>query len=169
VTETLVARGATVKASDPVLRLKSSGIRAMFELPKADADKARQIGFCRVEIEGKHLDCSLAAEGGDETHVAIELPNDPNLVGKTVRLARDRLDAVFSVPTSALVRVGETDRLYVVGPNNRAEMRVVAVADRGPTGATVTQGLDVGDRVIVDIPAGLRADSRLLISATTQK
>jgi multidrug efflux pump subunit AcrA (membrane-fusion protein) len=169
VAEVLVARGATVKAGDPVLRLKSSGYRAMFELPRADADKARQIGFCRVEIEGKPLDCSLAAEGGDETHVAIELPNDPSLVGKTARLARDRLDAVFAVPASALVRVGETDRLYVVGPNSRAEMRVVAVADRGPTGATITQGLDVGDRVIIDIPTGLRADSRLLISSTTQK
>ena len=83
VTEALVTRGASVKAGEPVLKLKSSGIRAVFELPKADADKARQLGFCRAEIDGKPLECSLAAEGGDETHVAIELPNDPNLAGKT--------------------------------------------------------------------------------------
>jgi hypothetical protein len=169
VAEALVNKGAPVKAGEPALRLKSSGYRAMFELPRADADKARQLGFCRIEIEGKPLDCSLAAEGGDETHVAIELPNDPSLVGKTVRLARDRLDAVFSVPTSALVRVGESDRLFVVPPSGRAEMRVVAVADRGPTGATITQGLDVGDRVITDVPPGLRPDARVLISGTTSQ
>jgi hypothetical protein len=169
VAEALVTRGGAIKAGEPVLRLKSSGYRALFELPKADADKARQLGFCRIEIEGKPLDCSLAAEGGDETHVAIELPNDPNLTGKTVRLARDRLDAVFSVPASALVKVGESDRLYVVGANGRAEMRVVAVADRGPGGATVTQGLDVGDRVIVDVPSGLKAESRVLISSTSAR
>jgi multidrug efflux pump subunit AcrA (membrane-fusion protein) len=168
VAATLVSRGATVKAGDPVLRLKSSGYRAVFELSRADADRARQLGFCRVEVEGKPLECSLAAEGGDETHVAIELPDDPTLTGKTARLARDRLDAVFSVPLSALVRVGESDRLFVVAPSLRAEMRVVAVADRSPTGATITQGLDVGDRVIVDVPQGLRPDARLLISSTTK-
>ncbi len=169
VAEALVARGATVQAGDPVLRLKSSGFRASFELPKADADRARQLGFCRAEVEGKPLECSLAADGGDETHVAIELPNDPGLDGKSVRLARDRLDAVFSVPLSALVRVGDSDRLFVVPPSGRAEMRVVAVADRGPGGATVTQGLDVGDRVIVEVPSGLRADARVLIASSTSR
>jgi multidrug efflux pump subunit AcrA (membrane-fusion protein) len=163
VTEALVTKGASVKAGEAALQLKSSGIRAVFELPRADADKARQLGFCRAEVDGKPLECSLAAEGGDETHVPIELPNDASLVNKSVRLARDRLDAVFAVPLSALVRVGESDRLYVVGPDNRAEMRVVAVADRGATGATVTQGLDVGDRVIVD-PAGLKQDTRVLVN-----
>ena len=54
----------------------------------------------------------------------------PLPAGKTVRLARNRLDAVFSVPATALVKVGDSDRLYVVGPNKRAELRVVAVADR---------------------------------------
>ena len=38
-----------------------------------------------------------------------------------------------------------------------------------PGGATVTQGLDVGDRVIVDMPAGLKPDVRVLISSTAAR
>jgi multidrug efflux pump subunit AcrA (membrane-fusion protein) len=164
VAEALVAVGDTVKAGDPVLRTKGTAFAAAFELPREDAEKARQLGFCRIEIEGKPLDCSLAPTGGDETHVAIELPNDPAVAaGKTVRLARNRLDAVFSIPTSALLRVGETDRLFVVGPSGRAELRVVAVADRAANDAIVTQGIDVGDRVIVAPPPGLRPDTKVLL------
>jgi hypothetical protein len=164
VAEVLVAVGGEVKAGDPVLRTKGTAFSAVFELPKDDADKARQLGFCRIEIEGKPLECSLAPSGGDETHVAIELPTDLAVApGKTVKLARNRLDAVFSIPTSALMRVGDTDRLFVVGPSGRAELRVVAVADRAANDAIVTQGIDVGDRVIVAPPPGLRPDTKVLL------
>ena len=165
VAEVLVAAGGQVKAGAPVLRTKGTAFQAIFELPRDDADKARQLGFCRIDLEGKPLECSLAASGGDETHVAIELPNDPAVAaGKTVRLARNRLDAVFSVPTTALVRVGDTDRLYVVGPTKRAELRVVAVADRAATDAIITQGIDVGDRVITAPPPHLRPDTHLIVT-----
>ncbi len=170
--EVMAAVGDAVKSGQPVMRGKGNAWQATFELPREQADKARQLGFCRVELGGtgdvaaeKPLECSLAATGGDETHVVIELPNDPTVTeGKAARLARDRLDAVFGVPASALVRVGDSDRLYVVGPTGRAELRVVAVADKAGDQAIVTQGIDVGDRVIVTPPPGLRHDTRVLIS-----
>ena len=124
-----------------------------------------------MEIDGKPLDCSLAAEGGDETHVVVELPNDPVVgIGKTVRLARDRLDAVFAVPASALLKMGDSDRLFVVTPTNRAELRVVAVAgahrqrgDHHPGIWTSATGS------IVDAPADLKPDARVLIRETVAK
>jgi multidrug efflux pump subunit AcrA (membrane-fusion protein) len=167
--EVLVKVGDTVKAGAPILRTKGSTFRAVFELPRDKADKARQLGFCRAELidqpGGKPLDCSLSAEGGDETHVAIDLPPDPAVAeGKAVRLARDKLDAVFTVPASSLSRVGESDRLFVIGPSGRAELRVVSVAERSPTEAIITQGIDVGDQVIVDAPPTLRHDTRVLVT-----
>ncbi len=168
--ETLVQVGATVKAGDPAMKAKGTGYRAMFELGREEAEKARQLGFCRVEIDDKPLDCSLAAEGGDETHVVIDLPNDPLVgTGKTVRLARDRLDAVFSVPAGALIKMGDSDRLFVVTPSNRAELRVVAVQERNGNEAIITQGLDVGDRVVIDAPTDLKPDARVLIRETVAK
>jgi hypothetical protein len=168
--ETLAQVGATVKAGDPAMKAKGTGYRANFELSREDAEKARQLGFCRAEIDGKPLDCSLAAEGGDETHLVVDLPNDPVVgVGKTARLARDRMDAVFSIPASALLKMGDSDRLFVVTPSNRAELRVVAVAERSGNEAIILQGLDVGDRVIVDSPPDLKPDARVLIRETVAK
>ena len=170
ISEALAAVGSTVKAGEPVLRAKGSAYRASFELPREQAEKARQLGFCRVEIDGNPLDCKQATEGGDDTHVIVELPSDaPVAAGKTVKLARDRLDAVFPVPASALLRVGDSDRLYVVAPSNRAELRVVAVQDRSGDEAIITQGLDVGDRVIIDSPQGLKPDARVLVRETVTK
>jgi multidrug efflux pump subunit AcrA (membrane-fusion protein) len=170
VAEALVAVGALVKPNDPAVRAKGSAHRAVFELGREEAEKARRLGFCRVEVEGKPLDCSVASEGGDETHLALELPADPVVAaGKPVRLARARFDAVFAVPTSAIFRVGDTDRLYVAAPGGRAELRVVSIAERGEGEAIVTQGLDVGDQVIVDVPRDLRADTRVLVTQTLRQ
>jgi biotin carboxyl carrier protein len=168
--ETLAKVGDTVKAGDPAMKAKGTGYRAIFELSKEDAEKSRQLGFCRLEIEGKPLDCTLASEGGDETHVVVDLPSDPVVAsGKTARLARDRLDAVFSVPASALLKMGDSDRLFVVTPSHRAELRVVAVQERTGNEAIITQGLDVGDRVVVDAPPELKPDARVLIRETVAK
>jgi hypothetical protein len=168
VAEAAVKVGDNVKAGAPILRGKGAGFRAVFELPREQAESARQLGFCKAEIDGKQLDCSLAADGGDETHVPIDLPNDPSVTeGKTVRLARDKLEAVYTVPTSALHRVGDTDRIFVVVGKERssmgAEMRVVVVADRGTNEAIVTQGIEAGDRVILNPTRDLESSPQVLI------
>jgi hypothetical protein len=170
VAEALVAPGEAVKEGQPALRVKGTTYRATFTMSAADAVKARQLGFCRVEIEGKPIDCSLSAEGGDESRVVIDLPNDAVVAaGKSVRLAKDRLDGVFPLPASVVERVGDSDRLFVVvggGPGvpTRAEPRVIAVADRTASEVVVSQGIDVGDRVIVDRPTGLKAEDRVIVA-----
>jgi multidrug efflux pump subunit AcrA (membrane-fusion protein) len=167
IAEALAAVGDAVKANQPVLRAKGQSYRAVFELPAAEAQRARQLGFCQLKMDGSPLVCSLVAEVGDETQVVVELPNDPQVgAGKLVQLARERLDAVYPIPAAALRREGDSDRLFVVGGNGRAELRVVGVVDRNDTEAIIAQGLDVGDRVIVSSPPGLKPEARLLISET---
>ena len=65
--------------------------------------------------------------------------------------------------------MGDTDRLDVAAPGGRAELRVVSIAERGEGEAIVTQGLDVGDQVIVDVPRDLRADTRVLVTQTLRQ
>jgi multidrug efflux pump subunit AcrA (membrane-fusion protein) len=78
-------------------------------------------------------------------------------------LARVRYDGVFPVPRSGVVRVGDTDRVFVVGPGNVAQARAITIADADPDEVVLSQGVDVGDRVIVDPPADLRDGTPLSV------
>jgi multidrug efflux pump subunit AcrA (membrane-fusion protein) len=94
----------------------------------------------------------------------VELPSNAGiLLGQPLRLARVRYDGVFPVPRSAVVRVGGTDRLFVVGPGDVAQTRAITIADSDADEVVVSQGIDVGDRVIVDPPADLLDGSPLTI------
>jgi multidrug efflux pump subunit AcrA (membrane-fusion protein) len=157
VAEAVATVGAMVKPGAPAVHTKGTGWRAELELSREDADRLRQLGFCHVEIDGKPLDCSLSAEGGDETHVAIDLPNDPAVaVGKPVRVARARFDGVFVLPASALVPSKGPDHRVYVARDGHAEPTAVILVDQTPTEIVVSQGLEPGSAVIVDAPATLR-------------
>jgi hypothetical protein len=104
----------------------------------------------------RFVDCKLPAGDaptGDKVEVA--LPGDLGLVsGQPLRLARRRYDAVFPVPATALVG-GDQKSIWIAARDGRAEPRVIAVADLGDE-ALVSDGLRVGDQVIVDPPPGLQ-------------
>jgi UDP-N-acetyl-D-mannosaminuronate dehydrogenase len=80
-----------------------------------------------------------------------------------VRLARARFAEAFLVPTSALARVGNADRVLLVAPTGRAEVRSVTVADRTAADAVITQGLDAGDAVIIETSQPVGAGARVRI------
>jgi hypothetical protein len=161
---TLATLGQTVQTGVPAVRMQSAGWRASFELPRTLAARLRKQGICAAEIEGRSVGCSLAVDSGDEIHVVIELPSEAaTAAGQMVRLLRARLADAFLLPASALSRVGEGDRVLLVAPTGRAEVRSVVVADRGASDAVITQGLDAGDAVIVETsqPVGAGAWVRM--------
>jgi hypothetical protein len=168
IAEALVTPGTTVKAGAPVARTKGTDWRAEFELSREDADRARHLGFCRLEVEGKQIDCSLSAEGGDETHVFVDLPADAGVpAGKPARLAKARYDGVFVLPATALVPTKGTDRRVYVVKDGRAESYAVVLADQTPTEIVVTQGLEPGSAVVAEVPNTLRP--RAMVTATASK
>ena len=161
---TLAILGRTVQAGALALRVRPAGWRASFELPRALAARFRKQGWCGAEIEGRPVTCNLASDAGDETRVVIELaPEAATAPGQTVRLARARFAEAFLVPTSALARVGNADRVLLVAPTGRAEVRSVTVADRTAADAVITQGLDAGDAVIIETSQPVGAGARVRI------
>jgi multidrug efflux pump subunit AcrA (membrane-fusion protein) len=169
IAEALVTPGATVKPGAPAVRIKGTDWRAEFELSREDADRVRHLGFCRVEISGKPFDCSLSPEGGDETHVFIDLPSDAELAaGKPVRLAKARYDDVFVLPASALAPTKGSDRRVYVVKDGRVESYAVVLADQTPTEIVVKQGLDPGSAVVAEVPPALRPRSHVRATAAKQ-
>jgi hypothetical protein len=167
---TLASLGQTVQAGAPAVRLQSAGWRATFELPRTLAARIRKQGLCGAEIQWRAVGCSLALDGGDETHVAIELPLEAaTAVGQMARLVRARFADAFLVPASALSRVGESDRVLLVAPTGRAEVRSVTVADRTAADAVITQGLDTGDAVIVETSQPVGAGARVQMTEETMR
>jgi multidrug efflux pump subunit AcrA (membrane-fusion protein) len=113
----------------------------------------------------RFADCKLVPPAQPPSdHFEVELPESTGiLLGQPLRLARVRYDGVFPVPRSAVVRVGDTDRVFVVGPGDIALARAITIADSDADDVVVSQGVDVGDRVIVDPPGDLRDGSPLTI------
>ena len=64
-------------------------------------------------------------------------------------------DALF-VPASAVNRFGQMERVFSIGPENRAVLHLVKTAGGREDHVEIVAGLSAGDQVIVDPPAGLR-------------
>jgi hypothetical protein len=165
---TLATLGQNVQAGVPAVRMQSAGWRASFELPRTLTARVRKQGICGAEIEGRPVGCSLAVGSGDETHVVIDLPPEAAIAaGQMLRLLRARFADAFLLPASALSRVGEGDRILLVAPTGRAEVRSVAVADRTAADVVITQGLDAGDAVIVESSQPVGAGARVRTTHAT--
>jgi len=193
VVEVIAKRGEKAEANAPAVRVRSGQIHGEFILAAKDAEAAAHLGFCRVQIVGvapaaagdarsvaadagagagtvpetgpRFADCRLTAPPQPPNNrLEVELPPSAGiLLGQQLLLARVRYDGVFPVPRSAVVRAGETDRIFVVGPGNVAQARAIIIADADPDEVVLSQGIDVGDRVIVDPPADLRDGTPLSV------
>jgi len=164
VEETFAREGEMVEAGHPALRLRSAGFRATFALPRHQVALARRLGFCQVEVEGYVFDCIQLQESADETHASVEVASIPaSLLGKAAHLARARFEAAFALPLAAIARTGSRDEVFVVAPHSRAEIRPVTVAEQDAAEVIVVQGLDAGDRVVVDVVPGLRPGAQVAV------
>ncbi|HVR03630.1 MAG TPA: hypothetical protein VMT47_15945 [Polyangia bacterium] len=115
--------------------------------------------------EPRYVDCTLPPPAAPPVNgvpsllrkFIVTLPNDGGLVtGQQLHLARKRFDGVFPLPLSAVQTLTETDaKIWVAAPNGTAEQRNVVVAESRDE-ALVSQGLNVGDEVIVEPPRDLQ-------------
>ena len=117
-----------------------------------------------AQVGPRFVDCErMPAPAAATEPVRVALPGDVGLVsGQPLRLARRRFDGVFPVPAGALVGDGDRHAVWVAGRDGTSESREVTLAELGDD-ALVSDGLRVGDRVILDPPADLRPGSPLAI------
>jgi hypothetical protein len=87
----------------------------------------------------------------------VTLPIDAGLVtGQQLHLARKRFDGVFPLPLSAVaVQTDVEGKVWIAAPNGKAEQRTVIVAESRDE-ALVSQGLNVGDEIIIEPPPDLQ-------------
>lgn len=120
----------------------------------------------RVEVpsgsrhfEGRIAEVSSAADPQARTVlVKIAVPEDtPVRSGQFVRVAvPGEVRRALFVPASAVTRFGQMERVFSIGPDDRAVLRLVKTAGRHNGLIEIVAGLSEGERVIVDPPAGLR-------------
>ena len=93
----------------------------------------------------------------------VTLPDNLGLVpGQPLRLARQRYDAVFPVPAAVVSGAADHRSIWIAAAAGTAERRDIAVADAADD-VLVSDGLRVGDEVIVDAPADLRDGATIVV------
>jgi membrane fusion protein (multidrug efflux system) len=129
---TSLAPGTTFTAEVPVSGLRFSVTLA--ELSSAADPDARSV-LARFTIPA-----GSAVRSGQ--FVRLQLPGPP------VR--------AILVPITALTVAGQMERVFVVGENQRAVLRIVKSGATRADQVEILSGLDAGERVVISPPAGLR-------------
>jgi RND family efflux transporter MFP subunit len=127
-----------------------------FALPASDG--ALTVRIDDTEVVGTLAEISPSADGSSRTRSAkIDLPADvPARSGQFVRVLWPvgETQALWA-PPEAVTRFGQMERVFVI-QDDRARLRLVRTGARHDTGIAILAGLNDGDTVVLDPPAGLR-------------
>jgi multidrug efflux pump subunit AcrA (membrane-fusion protein) len=192
IVETMAKVGMPVRANVPLLRVKGRMLHGEFELDGDEIAGASKLAFCRVEVVGlgprasnadvaaapgtaadtgspeaqaapRFVDCTLEKPAPGAKKLRVTLPDNLGLVpGQPLRLARQRYDAVFPVPAAVVSGAGDRRSIWIAGAEGKVERREISVADAADD-VLVSDGLRVGDEVIVDAPADLREGAAIVV------
>ncbi len=109
-------------------------------------------------LPGRIAEVSRATSPGSHAYlVKIELPEDGRLRSGMFGRARFPGPAreALVVPEAALVRRGQLNAVFVVGPDNRARLRMVNAGQAIEGQVEIAAGLDPGEPVVVNPPPTL--------------
>lgn len=117
-----------------------------------------QIPAGSVSFEGSIAEISSAADPKART-VLIKIAVPETAVVRSGQFVRVEVpgeirQALF-VPVSAVTRFGQMERVFSIGPENRAVLHLVKTAGVRDEHVEIVAGLSAGDPVITNPPAGL--------------
>jgi membrane fusion protein, multidrug efflux system len=112
-----------------------------------------------IRFTGKLAEISSAIDSSTRTvFVKITVPADAKV--RSGEFARVQLPgasvAALMVPTSAVARIGQLERVFVASENNRAVLRLVKTGATREDRVEILAGLDDNERVVLAPPVGLR-------------
>jgi membrane fusion protein, multidrug efflux system len=159
--------GDLAAPGQPLLTVESAD-RFLVEVPLPESDTVGTAVGARVEVSvpgrdvsfsGRLAELSSASDPGAHTVLAkVEVPE-----GTAVRsgdFARVRIAGAqvrsLRVPAGAVSVLGQMQRVFVVGDDQRAVMRLVKTGESRAGSVEILSGLDDGERIVVDPPAQLR-------------
>ncbi|MBI2119160.1 MAG: efflux RND transporter periplasmic adaptor subunit [Elusimicrobia bacterium] len=124
--------------------------------------------YPNVEFKGKVENISPLVQGQSKTlMVEARMPNTgklllPGMFART-RIIIYEKDNVIALPNDALEKTAEGYRIFIVGKENKAEVRSVEVSYVSLTHSVVASGLQAGEQVIIQRPQELKEGSPLKI------
>jgi RND family efflux transporter MFP subunit len=131
--------GATLTVAVPASGLTFPAVLA--ELSSAADPGARSV-LAKLTVPDR-----TAVRSGQFVRVLVDGPTRPTLL----------------IPAAALSTLGQMERVFVVGANNRAGLRLVKSGATRADRVEILAGLDDGERVVVAPPASLREGQTLEI------
>jgi len=157
-----------------LVEVEASG-QFQIEAPLPDSEAGRLGAGSAVTViipdrnttfEGRIVEVSSSADPGAHTVMAkISVPAEVTVrSGEFARvLVNGAPVAALMVPASAVTAVGQIQRVFVAGDDNRAVLRLVRTGAVRDDLVEVLSGLDANERVVVAPPAGLREGQPLEI------
>lgn len=125
-----------------------------------------QIPAANVSYVGRVNEFSSATDPNAHTvTIKASVPNNAAVrSGQFVKLLipGEPIRAIL-VPCAAVTTLGQMERVFVVGNDNRAVLRLVKTGARRDDRVEILSGLDEGDRVVLAQPAGMREGQMLEI------
>jgi RND family efflux transporter MFP subunit len=108
-------------------------------------------------LSGTIAEFARALDASHAFLVKIDLPAGADLRSGMFGRARfaGPSEQALVVPASAVVRRGQIASVFVVGPDNRALLRMVQPAGRFDAIEAIAAGIDRGERVVLNPPPGL--------------
>lgn len=147
-----------VAAEIPVLRRLAESGAATTEasMPGADWKRAGKVAFIDNAVE----------PGTSTIRARLEVPNPDRSIAPgayvSVRFPSEELKAAVSVPESVIVYETAAATAWVLEADGTARQRVLRTGPRGGAGIVVLEGIEPGDRVVVEGMQKLRDGSKTI-------
>jgi RND family efflux transporter MFP subunit len=154
-----------LRLEDPVnLRLEADVPGSLLERVPADATLEVRVTGVPEPIPGRVTEIAPVADPATRSlRVKLELPPTPGLrSGQFGRVAIPLAETqTLVVPPTSIVARGQLDIVFVVA-QDQARMRIVRPGRVRPEGIEILAGLEAGERIVVEDPAGLTDGQPLL-------
>ena len=172
--------GQTVAPGQPLMSLVdldtmrvkvSLAERDYVHLDRKDPVRVTIEAFPDREFPGRIDVIGIKADPRTNTFGAEVLVNNPDLILKAgltarVRLTVSTIPGAVMVPQSAVLYREDRQEVFVVGPDNRAELRRVKLGRAVGSAIRITEGLAPGDRLVVTGQQYLKPTDRVIVSVS---